>query len=74
MSGLIIERLSPSELPPEWARRLQLKPGQTVTVRIEPDTGPGEIHAEVLAISGLVPADTDAAGEYQAAMLGKHSP
>jgi hypothetical protein len=34
MSILVIEHLKASELPSEWARRLQARPEQTVTVRI----------------------------------------
>ncbi len=35
MTTLVIEHLNASELPPLWAQRLQIQPGQTVTVRIE---------------------------------------
>jgi hypothetical protein len=38
MSTLIIEHLKASELPPQWAQRLKVKPEQTVTVRIETET------------------------------------
>ena len=34
MSALVIEHLKASDLPSEWARRLQARPEQTVTVRI----------------------------------------
>lgn len=34
MSILVIDHLKASELPSEWARRLQARPEQTVTVRI----------------------------------------
>jgi diaminopimelate decarboxylase len=34
MSTLVIEHLKASDLPSEWARRLQARPEQTVTVRI----------------------------------------
>jgi hypothetical protein len=35
MSILLIEHLKASELPDQWAQRLQAAPEQTVTVRIE---------------------------------------
>jgi hypothetical protein len=35
MSILVIEHLKASELPDQWAQRLQAAPEQTVTVRIE---------------------------------------
>jgi len=34
MNTLVIEHLKASDLPSEWARRLQARPDQTVTVRI----------------------------------------
>ena len=41
MSTLVIEHLQASELPQQWAQRLNAKPGQTVTVRI--DTEPERV-------------------------------
>lgn len=38
MSTLVIEHLKASELPQQWALRLQAKPEQTVTVRIETES------------------------------------
>ena len=35
MSILVIEHLKATDLPPEWARHLQIRPEQTVTVRID---------------------------------------
>ena len=35
MTTLTIEHLQVSDLPPEWAQRLQAEPEQTVTVRID---------------------------------------
>jgi hypothetical protein len=35
MITLIIEHLQVSDLPPEWARRLNVSPEQTVTVQID---------------------------------------
>ncbi len=35
MTTLLIEHVEASELPPRWAQRLHVQPGQTVTVRIE---------------------------------------
>ena len=40
MSTLVIEHLKASELPQQWAQRLNARPEQTVTVRIETETGP----------------------------------
>ncbi|MDS4042254.1 MAG: hypothetical protein RKP20_13860 [Candidatus Competibacter sp.] len=39
MTTLLIEHLKARDLPPEWARRLQVRPEQTVTVRIDTETG-----------------------------------
>lgn len=39
MSTLVIEHMKASELPPQWAQRLNARPEQTVTVRIETETG-----------------------------------
>jgi hypothetical protein len=39
MTTLLIEHLKASDLPPEWARRLQVRPEQTVTVRIDTEAG-----------------------------------
>jgi hypothetical protein len=77
MSTLIIEHLAASELPPQWAQRMNLRPGQRVTVRIDTEIAPPfeeVIDPEVAAISGLVAADIEAEHEYHAAMLHKHSP
>jgi len=35
MSTLVIEHFRVSDLPPQWAQRLEMRPEQTVTVRIE---------------------------------------
>jgi hypothetical protein len=35
MSTLVIEHLKASDLPSEWVRRLQVRPEQIVTVRID---------------------------------------
>ncbi len=35
MSTLVIEHFKASELPQQWAQRLKVRSGQTVTVRIE---------------------------------------
>ena len=35
MSILVIEHFKVSDLPPQWAQRLEMQPEQTVTVRIE---------------------------------------
>jgi hypothetical protein len=37
MTTLVIEHLEASELPAQWAQRLNARPGQTVTVHIETD-------------------------------------
>ena len=39
MTTLLIEHLKARDLPPEWARRLQVRPEQTVTVRIDTEAG-----------------------------------
>lgn len=38
MTTLVIEHLKASELPQQWAKRLNARPEQTVTVRIETET------------------------------------
>lgn len=38
MTTLLIEHLKARDLPPEWARRLQVRLEQTVTVRIDTET------------------------------------
>ena len=38
MSVLVIEHLKASDLPLEWAKRLQVRPEQTVTVHIETES------------------------------------
>ena len=38
MSILVIEHLKVSDLPPEWAKRLQVRPEQTVTVHIQTES------------------------------------
>lgn len=40
MSTLVIEHVKASELPQQWAQRLNAKPEQTVTVRIETESEP----------------------------------
>lgn len=35
MSTLVIEHFKVSDLPQQWAQRLQMRPEETVTVRIE---------------------------------------
>ena len=40
MSTLVIEHMKASELPQQWAQRLNASPEQTVTVRIETEIGP----------------------------------
>ncbi len=45
MSTLVIEHLKASELPSQWVERLNAKPGQTVTVRI--DTEPEATDADI---------------------------
>ena len=47
MTTLVIEHLPASDLPPQWANRLQMRPGQTVTVRIE--TEASNLKAEATA-------------------------
>ena len=45
MTTLVIEHVKAGELPPQWVQRLQVRPEQTVTVRIEtetPTTAPAE--------------------------------
>lgn len=73
MSTLILEHISSEQLPPHWAERLKLEPGQTVTVRIDTDPEPAFIHPDVIAISGLVPPSIEAEEEYRIAMKRKHS-
>ncbi len=38
MAALLIEHMKASDLPPEWARHLQIRPDQRITVRIDIDT------------------------------------
>ncbi len=38
MSVLVIEHLKASDLPLEWAKRLQVQPEQTVTIHIETES------------------------------------
>ena len=40
MTTLVIANLKASELPAQWAQRLDALPGQTVTVRIETEAQP----------------------------------
>ena len=40
MSTLVIEHMKASELPQQWAKRLNARPEQTVTVRIETENEP----------------------------------
>ncbi len=54
MSMLVIEHLKASDLPPEWAKRLQVQPEQTVTVHIETESS--ELDKEALSFTTNDPA------------------
>jgi hypothetical protein len=54
MSMLVIEHLKASDLPLEWAKRLQVRPEQTVTVHIE--TEPSEPTQEARSFTTDDPA------------------
>ena len=47
MSTLVIEHLKASELPSQWVERLNAKPGQTVTVRIDTEPEATETDADI---------------------------